>query len=126
MLRNRRVLRCFFACVLAFLTQQLGGVNVITFYSLTLFEFGGSGDLTGSEQTVVVSSVQILSCLAAMRLIDTFGRRILLVVSSALMGLFLILLGKRLPPPAKFASLTRADNARLVNATRTSRSPVAV
>jgi len=65
------------------------------FYALTLFNVGGSGDLTGSEQTVLIGGVQILSCFLAMCLIDVVGRRILLIVSSVLMGLFLILLGKR-------------------------------
>ncbi|EFN84065.1 Solute carrier family 2, facilitated glucose transporter member 8 [Harpegnathos saltator] len=90
---NWRVARSFLACLFAFLTQQLGGVNIMLFYSLILFDFGGSGYLTVSEQTVVLGVVQVLSCLIATGLIDILGRRILLVISSALMGLFLILLG---------------------------------
>ncbi|KYM76963.1 Facilitated trehalose transporter Tret1 [Atta colombica] len=94
-LKNRYVLSSFFACFFAFLAQQLSGVNIMIFYALTLFNVGGSGDLTGSEQTVLIGGVQILSCFLAMCLIDVVGRRILLIVSSVLMGLFLILLGKR-------------------------------
>ncbi|XP_018055908.1 PREDICTED: facilitated trehalose transporter Tret1-like [Atta colombica] len=92
-LKNRYVLSSFFACFFAFLAQQLSGVNIMIFYALTLFNVGGSGDLTGSEQTVLIGGVQILSCFLAMCLIDVVGRRILLIVSSVLMGLFLILLG---------------------------------
>jgi len=64
------------------------------FYALTLFNVGGSGDLTGGEQTILIGGIQILSCFLAMSLIDIVGRRILLIVSSIFMGLFLILLGK--------------------------------
>ncbi|RLU26857.1 hypothetical protein DMN91_000655 [Ooceraea biroi] len=92
-MKNRYVARSFFACLFAFLTQQLSGVNIMIFYALTFFNVGGSGDLTGSEHTVVVGGLQILSCFLATCLIDVLGRRVLLTVSAALMGLFLILLG---------------------------------
>ncbi|XP_011876304.1 PREDICTED: facilitated trehalose transporter Tret1-like [Vollenhovia emeryi] len=92
-LKNRRVASSFFACLFAFLTQQLSGVNIMIFYALTLFNVGGSGDLTASEQTVLIGGVQILSCFLAMGLTDVIGRRKLLIASSILMGLFLILLG---------------------------------
>ncbi|XP_032684850.1 facilitated trehalose transporter Tret1-like [Odontomachus brunneus] len=90
---NRRIVRPCLACVFAFLTQQLSGVNIMLFYSLTLFDIGGSGYLTASELTVILGAVQILSCLVATGLIDVLGRRALLAVSSVLMGLFLVLLG---------------------------------
>lgn len=96
-LKNRRVASSFFTCFFAFLIQQLSGVNIMIFYALTYFNVGGSSDLTGSEQTVLIGGVQILSCFLAMGLIDIIGRRRLLLVSSILMGLFLILLGKRFP-----------------------------
>ncbi|XP_025075099.1 facilitated trehalose transporter Tret1-like [Pogonomyrmex barbatus] len=92
-LKNRHTARSFFTCFFAFLTQQLSGANIMIFYALTLFNVGGSGDLTGSEQTVVVGGVQILFCFLAMSLIDIVGRQKLLIASSMLMGLFLILLG---------------------------------
>ncbi|XP_018401127.1 PREDICTED: facilitated trehalose transporter Tret1-like [Cyphomyrmex costatus] len=91
--KNRYVISSFFTCFFAFLTQQLSGINIMIFYALTLFNIGGSGNLTGSEQTVLIGGVQILSCFLAMCLIDVVGRRILLIISSILMGLFLILLG---------------------------------
>lgn len=94
-LKNRNVTSAFFTCFFAFLIQQLSGVNIMIFNALTLFNVGGSGNLTGSEQTVLIGGVQILSCFLAIGLIDVVGRRTLLIVSSILMGLFLILLGKR-------------------------------
>ncbi|XP_036145944.1 facilitated trehalose transporter Tret1-like [Monomorium pharaonis] len=92
-LKNRHVANAFLTCFFAFLTYQLSGINITIFYALTLFNVGGSGDLTASEQTVLIGGVQILSCFLAMGLIDIVGRRILLTVSSTFMGIFLILLG---------------------------------
>lgn len=94
LLKNRRVLRSMVTCFGIILGQHLCGVNMMIFYALMLFETTGSGELTGSEQTLVVGAVQILVCLLAAFLVDVLGRRILLTVSSLFMGLFLILLGK--------------------------------
>lgn len=58
-----------------------------------VFNVGGSGDMSGSQQTVVVGAVQIVSCILATTLVDIVGRRILATVSSIIMGLLLILLG---------------------------------
>lgn len=94
LLKNRRILRSMATCFGIILGQHLCGVNMMIFYALMLFETTGSGELTGSEQTLVVGAVQILVCLLAAFLVDVLGRRILLTVSSLFMGLFLILLGK--------------------------------
>nr|XP_033333268.1 facilitated trehalose transporter Tret1-like [Megalopta genalis] len=93
LLKNRRVLRSLAACLGVVLSHQFSSVNVMIFYALTLFNTIGSGELTGSEQTLLVGGVQILASLVAAFLVDILGRRILLAVSTLLMGLFLILLG---------------------------------
>ncbi|KAH0949027.1 hypothetical protein HN011_009427, partial [Eciton burchellii] len=93
MLMNRHIVRSFFMCLFAFLSQQMSGVNVMIFHALVLFNLSGSGNMTGSEETLVIGALQILSCFLAMCLINILGRRILLVVSVTLMGLFSILLG---------------------------------
>ncbi|XP_076231292.1 facilitated trehalose transporter Tret1 [Calliopsis andreniformis] len=93
MFKNRRIIRSFVTCFGVMLGQQLCGVNMMIFYALTLFNTLGSGELTGSEQTLVVGAVQILSCLGAAFFVDAVGRRILLTISSLLMGIFLVLLG---------------------------------
>lgn len=93
-MKNRRVLWIIVTCHVVIITQQLSGVNTMIFYATVIFNNGGSGDLTGSEQTLVVGVVQIVSCLLCTGLIDFLGRRVLLTVSAALTGLFMILLGK--------------------------------
>ncbi|XP_024936220.1 facilitated trehalose transporter Tret1 [Cephus cinctus] len=90
---NRKVLRSFLACFAVIVTQQLSGINTMIFYALTLFSVGGSGELTASEQCLVVGAMQIASCFLASLLIGTVGRRTLLIASAFLMGLCLILLG---------------------------------
>ncbi|XP_066581463.1 facilitated trehalose transporter Tret1-like [Prorops nasuta] len=90
---NARVMRSLASSVIVMVTQQLCGVHTMIFYALTLFNSGGSGNLTGSEQTLAVGVTQTLSCILAAILIGALGRRILLTVSSALMGLFLIMIG---------------------------------
>jgi len=118
---NRHIVRSFFMCLFAFLSQQMSGVNVMIFHALVLFNLSGSGNMTGSEETLVIGALQILSCFLAMCLINILGRRILLVVSVTLMGLFSILLGKRLLVVDPIPS-TGADNAHNVtsNCFRTS------
>ncbi|XP_076177940.1 facilitated trehalose transporter Tret1 [Ptiloglossa arizonensis] len=93
MLANRRVLRSLVTCFGVILGQQFSGINMMIFYALALFNTIGSGELTGSEQTLVVGAVQILVSLLASFLVNVLRRRILLTVSTLLMGLFLILLG---------------------------------
>ncbi|XP_043510872.1 facilitated trehalose transporter Tret1-like [Frieseomelitta varia] len=93
LLKNRRVLRSIATCFGVVVGQHVCGVNMMIFYALTLFDTSGSGELTGSEQTLIVAAVQILVSLSVAFLVDLLGRRILLTLSSLLMGLFLILLG---------------------------------
>ncbi|XP_076761856.1 facilitated trehalose transporter Tret1 [Xylocopa sonorina] len=93
LLKNRRVLRAIATCFVTTLGYHMCGINTMIFYALMLFDTSGSGELTGSEQTLVVGAVQIFVSLVAAFLVDLVGRRILLTVSSLLMGVFLILLG---------------------------------
>ena len=88
------MLRSIATCFGVVVGQHVCGVNMMIFYALTLFDTSGSGELTGSEQTLIVAAVQILVSLSVAFLVDLLGRRILLTLSSLLMGLFLILLGK--------------------------------
>ncbi|CAK9800912.1 Facilitated trehalose transporter Tret1 [Anthophora quadrimaculata] len=93
LLRNRRVLRSIATCFGVMASQHLCGANMMIFYALTFFDMSGSGELTGSEQTLVVGAVQIFVSILAAYLVSILGRRILLTVSTLLMGVFLILLG---------------------------------
>ncbi|KAK2582355.1 hypothetical protein KPH14_004689 [Odynerus spinipes] len=93
LMMHRKVLRAFLMCFGVMVIQQFSGYGIFTTYALTIFETQGSGCLKASQLTLVVGIVQILASLLAYTLIDVVGRRILLTISSAFMGLFLALLG---------------------------------
>ncbi|KAL2745730.1 facilitated trehalose transporter Tret1 [Vespula maculifrons] len=102
-MKSPRVLHSFLMCFGVMTIYQFSGFGTFITYALIIFETQGSGLLNASELTLVVGLAQILSCLLAYTLIDVLGRRILLTISSAFMGLFLALLGwffdKRLEDP---------------------------
>ena len=71
--------------------QQLTGINVIIFYSNTIFEEGTS--LTSEFITFLVGAVNFASTLGGMALLTKFGRRTITLVCQFLMAVVLILLG---------------------------------
>lgn len=76
--------------VLAF--QQLSGVNVVLFYSQSIFEKAGSS-MEPAVATIAVGVVQVLaSCLCPL-IVDRLGRKIILLFSAAGMTVSLAALG---------------------------------
>ncbi|CAG5079139.1 Similar to Tret1-2: Facilitated trehalose transporter Tret1-2 homolog (Drosophila melanogaster) [Cotesia congregata] len=92
-LKNFNVIRAIIVCHGVIIIQQLSGINTLTFYATVIFNNGGSGELTGAQQTLVIGGLQIISCIFCMLVIDFWGRRILLAVSGIIMGLSMILFG---------------------------------
>lgn len=92
-MKKSTVIWSLIVCHGVIVAQQLSGINTMIFYALVIFNNGGSGNLTGEEMTLVVGAVQILACLLCTLTIDRIGRRILLTVSAASTGVFLVLLG---------------------------------
>ena len=62
--------------------QQLVGINVIFYYGAVLWEFVGCSESDGLLTNVIMGSVSILACLAAIMLIDQIGRKPLLLIGS--------------------------------------------
>ncbi|MFK8018057.1 MAG: sugar porter family MFS transporter [Gammaproteobacteria bacterium] len=62
--------------------QQLVGINVIFYYGSVLWEFVGFTEQDSLLTNVIMGSVSILSCLAAIALIDRVGRKPLLLIGS--------------------------------------------
>jgi len=82
------------AVILAIL-QQVTGINAVLYYAPTIFKDSGF-EVTDSRallQTVALQTVNLLLTLVAVRLVDRAGRRPLLLITSAAMGLSLLLLG---------------------------------
>jgi len=73
--------------------QQVTGINIVMYYAPTIFASAGSAINTSLLQAVAVGAVNLTFTLVAIWVIDKLGRRILLLVGSAGMGVFLALVG---------------------------------
>ncbi|MFK7887511.1 MAG: sugar porter family MFS transporter [Gammaproteobacteria bacterium] len=62
--------------------QQLVGINVIFYYGSVLWEFVGFTEEDSLLTNVIMGSVSIVACLAAIALIDRVGRKPLLMIGS--------------------------------------------
>ncbi|XP_021940958.1 facilitated trehalose transporter Tret1-like isoform X2 [Zootermopsis nevadensis] len=72
--------------------QQMSGINAVVFYTVMIFEAAGS-TLDGNTSTIIVGVVNFGSTFLATMLIDRFGRKVLLYISSVAMVLSLMVLG---------------------------------
>jgi sugar porter (SP) family MFS transporter len=63
--------------------QQVTGINTVIYYAPTVLEQAGLGTHTALLATVVVGLVNVLLTVAAIRLVDRVGRRVLLLGGSA-------------------------------------------
>lgn len=73
--------------------QQITGINTVMYYAPKIFEKAGWETLTALKQTVLVQGVNMASTVVAIWIVDRVGRKLLLLVASAGMGLSLVLLG---------------------------------
>jgi sugar porter (SP) family MFS transporter len=82
----------FLGIVLAIL-QQVTGINVFMYYAPEIFKQLGSGTNIALLQTVVIGIFNLSFTLVAIRTVDRWGRKPLLLVGSAGMGVSLVGLG---------------------------------
>lgn len=78
---------------LVMLMQQFCGVNVIAYYSSQVFVEGGFSRKNALLTTMGTGIVNWLFAIPALYMIDTFGRRNLLIVTFPLMSVFLLITG---------------------------------
>jgi len=78
---------------LLMLFQQLSGINAVIFYSTTIFQDSGSNFENDLIPSIIVAAVQVVATLGAVFVVDRLGRKILLIVSDALMCVSLVALG---------------------------------
>ncbi len=69
--------------------QQFVGINVIFYYSSTLWQAVGFTEADALKQTVITSVTNIVVTIVAISLIDRIGRRVLLTIGSTGMTLSL-------------------------------------
>lgn len=85
--RNRNGLIC--ACIAMFM-QQFCGINVIAYYSSSIFIESGFTEIIAMVASLVFGIINVVFSIPAFFTIDKFGRRFLLLVTYPLMALFLL------------------------------------
>lgn len=80
------------AMVLA-LFQAITGINIVMYYAPTIFASAGIATGRALEQSVIIGLVMLAFTLVSMLLVDRLGRRPIMLLASAGMGLSLTLLG---------------------------------
>jgi SP family arabinose:H+ symporter-like MFS transporter len=73
--------------------SQVQGINAIMYYAPEIFKAVGAGTDAAFQQTVVVGLINVLFTFVAIRLVDQAGRKALLLIGGAGMGLSLLLVG---------------------------------
>lgn len=73
--------------------QQVTGINVFLYYAPEIFKKLGTGSNTALLQTIIVGAVNLGFTLVAIRTVDKLGRKPLMLIGSAGMGLSLFALG---------------------------------
>ncbi len=73
--------------------QQVTGINVVLYYAPEIFKTTGMVSTEAINDTVIVGAVNLLFTLVAFGVVDRLGRKPLLLIASAGMGLSLVLLG---------------------------------
>jgi len=74
--------------------QQVTGINIVLYYAPEIFKEAGADTQSAINDTVIVGAVNLLFTLVAIWVVDRVGRKPLLMVASAGMGLSLLMLGR--------------------------------
>lgn len=72
--------------------QQVSGINAVIFYTTDIFKDADTG-INPEIATIIVGIMQVVTTFIASLVVDRLGRRMLLLVSDALMAICTILLG---------------------------------
>jgi sugar porter (SP) family MFS transporter len=80
------------AMVLA-LFQAITGINIVMYYAPTIFASAGIATGAALEQSVIIGLVMLVFTLGSMLLVDRVGRRPIMLLAAAGMGISLALLG---------------------------------
>lgn len=78
----RKYLKPILLAVAIAMFNQLSGINAILYYSAHIFEMAGSGTQSALLQSVIIGFINLIVTMAAMAVIDHFGRRRLMIVGS--------------------------------------------
>ncbi|MEY3051352.1 MAG: hypothetical protein RLY31_1137 [Bacteroidota bacterium] len=73
--------------------SQVQGINAIMYYAPEIFKAVGTGTDAAFQQTVIIGVINVLFTFVAIRLVDRAGRKRLLLLGGAGMGLSLLMVG---------------------------------
>ncbi|KAJ6502695.1 hypothetical protein C8R47DRAFT_1007777, partial [Mycena vitilis] len=105
-----RIRRANYGASTVMLAQQMCGINIISFYSSTIFVNVGYSQDQALFASLGYGALQFVSTIPAVFLIDTKGRRTLTLATFPMMCIFLLAAGLSLlkkdgPPPARLGPL---------------------
>ncbi|PSK42044.1 hypothetical protein B9Z65_3958 [Elsinoe australis] len=98
-----RIRRANYGASTVMLAQQMCGINIISFYSSTIFEEAGYSATEALYASLGYGAVQVVFTIPTLFLIDTKGRRTLTLITFPLMCIFLLAAG---------LSLLKTDGSR--------------
>ena len=78
----RKYLKPIMLAVAIAMFNQLSGINAILYYSAHIFEMAGAGTQSAMLESVIIGFTNLVFTMAAMTVIDHFGRRRLMIVGS--------------------------------------------
>jgi MFS transporter, SP family, xylose:H+ symportor len=73
--------------------QQFVGINAVLYYAPLIFENMGAGKNSAFLQTVLVGAVNLIATLIAIRTVDHWGRKPLLILGGVIMAVAMLALG---------------------------------
>ncbi|KAK5173035.1 uncharacterized protein LTR77_003157 [Saxophila tyrrhenica] len=88
-----RIRRANYGASTVMIGQQMCGINIISFYSSTIFEQAGYSSTKALYASLGYGAIQVLSTIPTLFLIDSKGRRTLVLATFPLMALFLLCAG---------------------------------
>ena len=91
--KNRAVFIPFILVLMLMFFQQFSGVNAVIFYASDIFKTAQISLDVNLVSALAIGVVQVLATLLSVLLVDKLGRKILLTISSAGMGLSSFILG---------------------------------
>jgi len=94
-----RIRRANYGASTVMLAQQMCGINIISFYSSTIFKNAGYTDEQALYASLGYGAIQVVFTIPTLFLIDTKGRRTLCLITFPIMCIFLLAAGLSLLQP---------------------------
>ena len=79
---TRKYLRPIMLAVMIAIFNQLSGINAVLYYAPHIFRMAGAGEASSLLQSVVIGGTNMVFTLAALLVIDHFGRKKLMLIGS--------------------------------------------